>query len=99
MEGGEESFVVVVWLKSKAAAELSTVAQRLGDFKNLSGMAGTCFPSLNTQQKTIAGSAALGIYGQQVMSPRTPKVTSPGKHHLGTVGPLRWAVPGHQCAE
>lgn len=60
MEGGEESFVVVVWLKSKAAAELDVVAQRPGDFKNLSGMAGTCFPSLNTQQKTIAGSAARG---------------------------------------
>lgn len=46
---------MLIWLESKAAP-ISARSPR--DFQNLSETAGTCSPSLNTRQKTIAGSAA-----------------------------------------
>lgn len=60
--------------------------QGRGDLENLSGLPGTCSPSLNRQQKTIAGSAAPGIYSQQVMG------TAEGKD-------FSWQTPaGHRGA-
>lgn len=77
--GREESFVVGVWLESKAP--------RPGDFENLSGMAGTCFPSLSSSRRQSLAQQPGDI---------RPTGDSSWKPRLGTAGPRGQAAPGHR---